>query len=96
VPSAAILTICTYISRDLDRKIMPYYDIPNIVTVAMINMMDEMPSGYGTLRSNAVRECGTKFGTELCRGLSCSGSRLQTCAAVSAAPTFEYAISQIS
>jgi len=34
---------------------MPYYDVVNLVTVIKMNIMDEMPCGYGLLRTMAVR-----------------------------------------
>jgi hypothetical protein len=34
---------------------MPYYDVANLVTVTKTNMTDEMPCGYGTLRTTGVR-----------------------------------------
>jgi len=34
---------------------MPYYDVPNLVTVAKTNMTDKMPCGCGTLRTTGVR-----------------------------------------
>jgi len=34
---------------------MPYYDVANLVTVPKTNMIDEMPCGYGTLRTTGVR-----------------------------------------
>ena len=34
---------------------MPYYDVANLVTVPKTNMIDEMPCGYGTLRTADVR-----------------------------------------
>jgi len=34
---------------------MPYYDVANLVTVTKTNMIDEMPCGFGTLRTTGVR-----------------------------------------
>jgi hypothetical protein len=34
---------------------MPYYDVANPVTVTKTNMIDDMPCGYGTLRTTGVR-----------------------------------------
>jgi hypothetical protein len=34
---------------------MPYYAVGNLVTVSKTNMIDELPCGYGTLRSRGVR-----------------------------------------
>jgi len=34
---------------------MPYYVVANLVTVTKTNMIDEMPCGYGTLRTTSVR-----------------------------------------
>jgi hypothetical protein len=34
---------------------MPYYDVANLVTITKTNMIDEMPCGYGTLRTTGVR-----------------------------------------
>jgi len=44
---------CIYIERL--RKYMPYYDVANLVTVRKTNMIDEIPCGYGTVRTTAVR-----------------------------------------
>ena len=33
---------------------MPYYDVANLVTITKTNMIDEMPCGYGTLRTTGV------------------------------------------
>ena len=34
---------------------MPYYDVANRVTVTKMNMIEEMPYGYGSLRITALR-----------------------------------------
>jgi hypothetical protein len=34
---------------------MPYHDLANLVTITKTNMIDEMPCGYGSLRTTAVR-----------------------------------------
>jgi len=34
---------------------MPYYDVANLVTVTKTNMIDEMPCGYGALKTTGVR-----------------------------------------
>jgi hypothetical protein len=34
---------------------MPYYAVANLVTVTKTIMIDEMPCGYGTLRTTGVR-----------------------------------------
>jgi hypothetical protein len=34
---------------------MPYYAVANLVTVTKTIMFDEMPCGYGTLRTTGVR-----------------------------------------
>jgi len=34
---------------------VPYYDVVNHVTVTKTNMIDEIPCGYGTLRTTGVR-----------------------------------------
>jgi hypothetical protein len=34
---------------------MVYYDVANLVTITKMNMIDEMPCGYGTLRTNVER-----------------------------------------
>ena len=34
---------------------MPYYKVTNLVTVTKMNMIDEMPCAYGTLRTTALR-----------------------------------------
>jgi len=34
---------------------MPYYEVANLVTVTKMNMIDEMPCAYGTLRTTALR-----------------------------------------
>jgi len=43
-----------YILSQLDRHYIPYYYVPNLVTERMINIIDEMPCGYGILRIAAV------------------------------------------
>jgi hypothetical protein len=43
---------------------MPYYAVANLVTVTKTIMIDEMPCGYGTLRT-MVWEYGTKSPGEL-------------------------------
>jgi len=58
---------------------MPYYDITNLVTVTKMDMIDEMPCSYDTLRYY----CGENTAPSLS----------QTCAKVSAAPEFDYPIS---
>jgi len=52
LPSAARLTICIYIKRN--KSCMPYYDVANLVSVTKMNMIDEMPCGYGTLRTTTT------------------------------------------
>jgi len=44
-----------HIQRDFEIKYMPYYDGANLVTVTMTNTIEEVPCGWGTLRSKAVR-----------------------------------------
>jgi len=61
---------------------MPDYDVANLVTVTETNMIDEMPSGYGSLGTTGVR-------------IRHQVSR-RACAVVSAALKFEYHNSQIS
>jgi hypothetical protein len=34
---------------------MPQYAVVNLVTVTMTNMIDELPSGYGALRTTDAR-----------------------------------------
>jgi len=34
---------------------MPYYDVVKLVTVTKMNIIDEMPCGYGSVRTTAVR-----------------------------------------
>jgi hypothetical protein len=34
---------------------MPCYDVVNLVTLTKPNLIHEMPCGYGTLRTTAVR-----------------------------------------
>jgi hypothetical protein len=34
---------------------MPYYDAANLVTVTKMNLIYEMPCGYGTLRTTTWR-----------------------------------------
>jgi hypothetical protein len=34
---------------------MPYYDIVNLGTIRKTNIIDEMPCGYGTLRTTGMR-----------------------------------------
>jgi hypothetical protein len=60
---------------------MPYYDVANLVTATKTNMIDEMPCGYGTLRTTGVR-------------IRHQVSRRP--AQVSAAPKVDYANSKIS
>jgi hypothetical protein len=72
---------------------MPYYDVANLVTVAKTNMIDEMPCGYGTLRTTGENMVPS-LPQSLCRGLSSSRSLPQTCAEVSAAPKFDYSNTQ--
>ena len=60
---------------------MPYYDVSNLVTVTETNMIDKMPCCDRTLRTTGVR---------LQHQVSC-----RACAAVSAAPKFDYPNSQI-
>ena len=33
---------------------MPYYEVVNLVTVTKMNMIDEMPCAYETLRTTAL------------------------------------------
>jgi hypothetical protein len=60
---------------------MPYYDAANLVTVTKMNLILEMPCGYGT-QDPLLWEYGTKSSADLCRGLSnskiwlCSKSNL--------------------
>ena len=64
---------------------MPYYDVANLVTLTKTNLIHEMPCGYGTLRTTAVRirhqvsrraaqrsQLRSKSPTDLRRGLSSS------------------------
>jgi len=64
---------------------MPYYDVANLVTITKTNMIDEMPCGYGTLRTTATgirhqvsrraaqrSQLLSKSPADLRRGLSCS------------------------
>jgi len=64
---------------------MPYYEVANLVTVTKMNMIDEMPCAYGTLRTTALRirhqvsrraaqrsQLRSKSPTDLRRGLSSS------------------------
>jgi hypothetical protein len=60
---------------------MPYYDVMNFVTVTKMHMIDEMPFSDGTLRNHCCENTAL--------------SLPQTCAMVSAAPKFDYSISQI-
>jgi len=53
-------TICRLIDRmyiysHLDRESMPHYNVPNLLTVTKMNMIDRMPCSYGTLRTTTVR-----------------------------------------
>jgi len=45
---------------------MPYYNVANLVTIIKTNMIDELPCGYGTLRTTGY---GTKSPADLRRGL---------------------------
>jgi len=60
---------------------MPFYDVVNLVTVTKTNMINEMPCGYGTLRTIGVR-------------IRHQVSRRP--AQVLAAPTYDYPNSKIS
>jgi len=64
---------------------MPLYDVANVVTVTKMNLILEIPCGYGTLRTSAVRirhkvshkavqrsQLLSKSPTDLSRGLSCT------------------------
>jgi len=53
VPSAARLTLCICIDRL--TYYMQCYDVANLLTVTKTNMIDEMPCGYGTVSTTAVR-----------------------------------------
>ena len=55
ITSEPLHILLMYIQSDLDTYWMPYYAIVNLVTVTRMNMTDKMPSGYGTLRTTAVR-----------------------------------------
>ena len=66
VPSAARLTVCMY--RERLKYCMPYYDVANLVTVTMMNM----------IRQNALWLCKN----HCCENMG--SSLLPTCAAVSA------------
>jgi hypothetical protein len=81
---------------------MPYYDVPNLVTVT-----GKIPRGYE--RTTAVRiqhhvshraaqlsRVLMKYHAKLHTGFSFSQSHLPLCAEVSGAPKFDYSISQIS
>ena len=107
VPSAARLTVSIYIERL--RYYMSYYDVANLVTVTKIDMIDEIPSSYGTLRITDVRiqhqvsrravqrsQLLSKPPSNLRRGRSYSRSLLLTCTEVIPAPHFECSISHIS
>jgi hypothetical protein len=67
---------------------MPYYDIANLVTPKKTNLIDEMTCGYGTLRTTVVRIPHYVSHT--------AAQRSQAALKVSAAPKFDYPISQIS
>jgi hypothetical protein len=54
----------------------------NLVTATKMNMIDEMPFSFGTLRNHCCENTAP--------------SLPQTCTIVSAAPKYEYSISQIS
>jgi hypothetical protein len=64
---------------------MPYYDVANLVTVTMTNLIHEMTCAYGTLRTTAVRNTALSL-----------LPRSQAALEVSAAPKRDYPISQIS
>lgn len=88
---------------------MPYCDVANLMTVTKTNMIFDMPRGYGTVRTTAVRmqhqdsrragyrsQLLSKSPSDLRRGLGYSQSLLQTCAEISPSAKFDYSISQIS
>jgi hypothetical protein len=73
-------TVCSqidhmYIYKYLDRQYMPYHDVMNLMTVAKMNMIDEMTCGYRTLRNYCCENMAP--------------SLLQTFAKVSVAPKFD-------
>ena len=87
---------------------MTYDDVLNLVTVTKMNLKDEMPCGYGTLRTTALgiwhqvshraeqmSQLLSKSSPDLRRGFSCSRSLLLTGAEVSAAPKCDYRVSHI-
>jgi len=83
-----LLQLCSstaYIYIERLRYYLPYYYVTNFVTVIMANVINEIPCGYGTVRTTAMREYGTRSPTERCRDLSCSRCLAQPCAEVLAA-----------
>jgi hypothetical protein len=60
---------------------MPYNDVKNLVTVTKRTVKDEMTCGYGSVRNHS--------------GENTAPSLPQTCTKISAAPNFDYPISQI-
>jgi hypothetical protein len=48
---------------------MPSYDVANLVTLTKTNLIHEMPGGYGTIRTTAVRNTALSLPADLPRGL---------------------------
>jgi hypothetical protein len=67
---------------------MPYYDVANLVTLTKTNLIHEMPCGYGTLRTTAVRIW--HYASHR------AAQRSQAALKVSAAPIFDFSLSQTS
>jgi len=101
-PGAATITLhyClppdwryVYIERDLDRQYMPYYEEANRVTLTKTNLIHQMRSGHGTIKTSAIR-IWHKVSR---RAAQKSQAALEVSAdlEVLAAPKLDYPISQI-
>jgi len=90
-------------------QFMPYDDVANLVTVTKMNMINKIPCWYETLKTTPARiqhqvspraeqrsQLLWKSPPELCCGLTCSWSLLQTCTEVKVTPKLDNPISQIS
>ena len=53
---------------------MPYYDVANLVTLTKTNQIHEMPCGYRTLRTTAVRNTALSLPQSCAEVWSCSRS----------------------
>jgi len=88
----------------LDSYYVPYHNVANFFVIVKdqcetkTNIIDQMPCSYGTLRTTTVRipHQVSSLHRTLCSSLSCYQSLRQICTEVTAAPKFDYPISQIS